>query len=80
MKIKIKITILSILFSGLMLNAEIKVASVLGDNMVLQRNSEVKIWGASSPGEKISVKSDWDKSVSTITDNNGRWMVKIKNN
>ena len=63
-----------------MLNAEIKVASVLGDNMVLQRNSEVKIWGASSPGEKISVKSDWDKSVSTITDNNGRWMVKIKNN
>jgi len=38
---------------------QIKVATVLGDNMVLQRNTEVKIWGKAMPGEKLTVKADW---------------------
>jgi sialate O-acetylesterase len=77
---KTKILVLSVfLVTILMLKSEIKVASVLGDNMVLQRNTEVKIWGTTTPLEKISVKTDWGKSTSmTTADNSGHWMVKIK--
>ena len=50
---KTKILFLFIfLFFCLLGQSQIKVASVLGDNMVLQRNAGVKIWGKAKPGEK----------------------------
>lgn len=75
-----KIIILSILISlQLLLNAEIKVASVLGDNMVLQRNTEVKIWGKSTPNEKVSLKASWNKDkITTSCNQKGEWVVKVK--
>lgn len=75
-----KIIFLSILISfQLLLNAEIKVASALGDNMVMQRNTEVKIWGKANPKEKITVTASWNKSIATTMSNqNGEWLVKVK--
>jgi len=58
---------------------ELKIASALGDNMVLQRNTEVRIWGKASPGASVSVKADWNKSkVQTVCNDRGEWLVKIK--
>lgn len=63
---------------GLLLHAEIKVASVLGDNMVLQRNAEVLIWGTAEPDQKICIKAEWNKSnLSIIADNHGSWEAKV---
>jgi sialate O-acetylesterase len=36
-------------------NANIKLPSLVGNNMVLQRNAPVKIWGWCSIGEKVSI-------------------------
>ncbi|MEI8086278.1 MAG: sialate O-acetylesterase [Paludibacter sp.] len=67
------------LFSVLFLQAQIKTASILGDNMVLQRNSEVKLWGTSKPNDKLIIRVGWDKStIKTTTDENGKWLVKTK--
>jgi len=53
---KIKTILLCLLaFSASMLNAKIKVASILGDNMVLQRNSYVKLLGKAEPNQKIKL-------------------------
>ena len=46
--------------------------------MVLQRSSNVNIWGKSSPNQVIKVYSSWNKtSTKTKADNNGDWILKI---
>ncbi len=77
---KSKIIFLGIfLISALFVNAKIKVASVLGDNMVLQRNTEVKVWGTADPNQKITVATGWNKAkMTTVADDKGQWLVKAK--
>lgn len=67
------------LFFSFALHAQLKVASVLGSNMVLQRNTDVKIWGKSSPGAKVVVNENWNNStISTNANEVGEWLVKIR--
>jgi sialate O-acetylesterase len=75
-----KILFISIfLFSAIYLNAKIKVASVLGDNMVLQRNTEVKLWGTAEPNQKLTIITGWNKAkISTVASESGQWLVKAK--
>lgn len=74
-----KIFFLSLfLIATFILQAQIKVASILGDNMVLQRNSEVKIWGTANPTDKLTITADWNKSkVSVTVDESGKWLAKM---
>ncbi|MBN1457293.1 MAG: hypothetical protein JW912_05535 [Sedimentisphaerales bacterium] len=59
--------------------ADVSVPSVIGDNMVLQQQAAVPVWGQADPGEKISVKASWSLfSEKTTADNEGNWMVKVK--
>ncbi|MFN5900212.1 MAG: hypothetical protein ACK48Y_21975, partial [Planctomyces sp.] len=37
------------------LSAEVRLASVFGDHMVLQREQPLKVWGWASPGERVQV-------------------------
>lgn len=68
-----------LIFSFIVANAEIKVASILGDNMVLQRNTEVKLWGKAKAGEYLTVKVGWIKDeTKTVCNDKGEWLVKIK--
>ena len=51
------------------------VASIYTDHMVVQQNSEVKIWGTSRPGERVSINASWDsKSLEADADAEGKWM------
>jgi len=68
-----------VLFSAGILSAKIKVASVLGDNMVLQRNSEVKLWGKADPNQKLKISTDWSREKAlTTSDDKGNWLVNVK--
>ncbi|UCE08428.1 MAG: sialate O-acetylesterase, partial [bacterium] len=72
------LTIHLILCSALVL-AQVKLSSVISDNMVLQQQFEAPIWGWSKPGEKINVTASWDQNEITATaDANGKWMVKLQ--
>lgn len=77
---KTKFLLLSfILFTLFNANAELKIASVLGDNMVLQRNSEVKLWGKAEANQKVTVKTDWNNATSnTVANDKGEWLLKVK--
>ena len=69
------------LCSFLMGQSQIKVASILGDNLVLQRNSEIKLWGTAKPGEKLVIKGGWTLTPAMAQVNEkGEWMVKMKTN
>ena len=58
---------------------QIKLPAVIGDNMVLQQNSEVAIWGWGDPGSEIKVSGSWNKdTVKAKISNQSEWKVKIK--
>lgn len=60
--------------------ADVTLPNIFGNNMVLQRESKVYIWGVSDPFEEIEVKGSWcdQAKAAAKADSNGIWQVKIK--
>ncbi|MGA2619890.1 MAG: sialate O-acetylesterase [Thermoguttaceae bacterium] len=58
-------------------SAEVKLAGVLGDHMVLQRDVAVPIWGWAEPGESVSV-SLGDQTKTATADAGGKWSVRLE--
>ena len=62
----------------LTLYAEVKLPALVGDNMVLQQNSKVNLWGWASPNEKINIQLGWQTTPVEITaDLNGNWKTAV---
>ena len=62
----------------LTLNAQVKLPALVGDNMVLQQNSKVNLWGWASPNEKINIQPGWQNMPVEITaDLNGNWKTAV---
>ncbi len=60
------------------LAAEVKLPSILGSNMVLQRNSEVNLWGTASPDKYVTVETSWNKKkYKAKSDSEGKWALKV---
>ena len=55
-------------------NADIKLPPLIGDNMVLQRNTELKIWGWADKEEKVSVTFN-GTTLETTTGADKKWML-----
>ncbi len=70
------IAALSLLFS-LTLQAEVKLPSIFGSHMVLQRDHANPIWGWAEPGEKVTV-SIAGQSQMVTTGKDGAWRVKLQ--
>ena len=73
--------VLLLLFSILnvaTLKAKVEIASIFNDNMVLQQQMDVNIWGTASPNKKVTIQPTWTSTVfSTTSDKNGKWKTKI---
>ena len=55
------------LFASLSVNAKVKLPAFFADNMVLQQQSECKLWGWTNPGKKVQVVTPWDKKSYMVT-------------
>jgi sialate O-acetylesterase len=65
------------IYTGLFAN--IKLPALFSNNMVLQQNTNVNIWGWADPGEKIEIKANWsNKIVTTTADDSSKWLISIK--
>ena len=61
------------------INAEIELPAIVSSNMVLQRNTTVKLWGWADTEEKITIKTSWLKEVMSIkADSKGNWSIELK--
>ena len=62
------------------LSAKITFPSVFTDNMVLQQNSSVAIWGWSEPGETVRIVTSWNlnDTVKVKADNYSLWKTNIQ--
>jgi sialate O-acetylesterase len=58
------------------IRADVKLPSVFGRHMVLQRNQPLPIWGTASPGEDIGVQLGAN-SAKTKADDKGAWKVTL---
>ena len=59
--------------------AKVKLPAIVSSNMVLQRNTTIKLWGWSDANEKITIKTSWLKASITIqADADGNWMTDVK--
>ncbi|MCA9735209.1 MAG: sialate O-acetylesterase [Deferribacteres bacterium] len=58
------------------LYSEIKLPKIFADNMVLQRDIPVKIWGWAESGEEVSIAIQ-DQVLSAIADESGKWHVTL---
>lgn len=69
---------ISLLFFGFATVAvgEVKLPSIIGSNMVLQRGEKVPVWGWSEPGTEVHVLFD-KKALKATADKNGRWQVML---
>ena len=59
--------------------AEIKLPAIVSSNMVLQRNTSVKLWGWADANEKIIIKTSWlKKSINIQADAEGNWSIDVQ--
>jgi sialate O-acetylesterase len=57
-------------------HADIKLPRMVGDNMVLQRDAPLKVWGWADAGERVQVDFN-GRSVGTRADRRGRWSAML---
>jgi sialate O-acetylesterase len=55
----------------------LELPSLIGDNMLLQQKTDIRIWGKASPGLRIKVLAGWGKEGQTISGKDKKWSVTI---
>ncbi|HVU57524.1 MAG TPA: sialate O-acetylesterase [Puia sp.] len=64
------------LLTTISLFAEVRLPRLFGDNMVLQRDKPIAVWGWASPGEKIAVQFN-GQARTMKADKQGRWSLQL---
>lgn len=58
--------------------SKVKLPTMMGDHMVLQQNSTVKLWGWAE-GKKVTVTTSWNnRTYQASTDKDGAWLMKVE--
>ena len=59
--------------------AKVKLPHIICDNMVLQQQTDVRLWGWAQSGKSVKITTSWSNEVvSTKADKNGKWLAKVK--
>lgn len=68
-----------LLSTALSLKADIRLPNVINNNMVLQQQSTVKLWGWAGPAEKIFVTTSWNnKTDSVVATRDAVWVLQVQ--
>ena len=60
-------------------SAQIELSNLFSDNMVLQQESHVNLWGKAKKNQELIIYTSWSgKIIRTIVKDDGNWEVKIK--
>jgi sialate O-acetylesterase len=65
-----------LLLWGASVHADVQVSPLFGNNMVLQRNLAVPVWGTADAGESVAVSIN-GQTQKTVAGPDGKWMVKL---
>ena len=68
---------LPILASGPAL-ADLTLAPLFTDHMVLQQRAECPVWGWERPGVEVTIRASWGQTATATADDNGRWFTTLQ--
>ena len=72
-----KTLLLITLFLSITIFAQTKLPSFFSNDMVLQRNEKVAIWGNDNSGVDITVSGSWGETETVKTNNEGNWKLRL---
>ena len=73
---KKQIFFMLLLMSCIITKAQVRLQPLFTDNMVLQQQSHVPIWGEDKAGKEITIITSWDnRKYKTVTRPNGSWRI-----
>ncbi len=68
----------SVLFCTINVYSEIKLPAILADGMVLQQQTDIKLWGDASANTNVTVIPSWNnQTYQCKSDNQGKWIISI---
>ncbi|MFD2967532.1 sialate O-acetylesterase [Sphingobacterium bambusae] len=74
-----KILTLLLLLAAVSLKAEVRLAAIFTDGMVLQQQKNVPIWGWAKPLSLVKVRTSWDnKTYQAKADKDGSWRQEVQ--
>ncbi len=57
--------------------SELKLPSLISNNMVLQQKQQVTIWGKANPGTKVTISTSWDTGTTIKANADSTWQAQI---
>lgn len=59
--------------------ARVRLPHLLGDGMIVQQQTDVRLWGWDKPGTTVKATTSWsDQTATAKTDKNGRWILTVR--
>ena len=59
--------------------AKVRLHHLVSDNMVIQQQSDVRLWGWAKAGRKVKATTSWsDQQAETKADKQGRWLLTVR--
>ena len=61
------------------LQAKVKLHHLVSDNMIIQQQTDVRLWGWAKPGRKVVATTSWSSQrAEAKADKQGRWLLTVK--
>jgi len=61
------------------MQAKVRLHHLVGDNMIIQQQTDVRLWGWTKPGRKVVATTSWSDARSEAkADKQGRWLLTVK--
>lgn len=67
------------LFLGIQVNAQIELPALFSDNMILQQQTQVPVWGWGDRNAEVEINTSWNqKSYSVKINKDGKWQTRVE--
>lgn len=68
----------ALLFCGMAANAEVKLPNTISSNMVIQQNTNARVWGSATKNAKVEISMSWTSQKVVVTaDKDGKFLAGI---
>ena len=74
---KLFLSALLTLFIAAPLQADIRLPKLISDQLVLQRDQPLPLWGYAAPGEQVTIRLNDTAAGTATTDTNGHWQLTL---
>ena len=59
--------------------AKVRLPHLVSDNMVIQQQTDVRLWGWAKAGKKVTATTSWsNQKAEAKPDKEGRWLLTVK--